>query len=363
MKEFYFKFSFSALISIAVVLTWFTLVSAMEVKVSGQVNQMAMWADDGDESDFFITDNDNSSTRFRFTGEEDFGQVKAGFKIEVEAQRNASNTLTMEQEDDGDFEFKDRYFNAYFKGNFGSVELGKGDGAANGTTEVDLSGTSVITYSDVNATANSFIWKDSDGNPYRNNGDDESPDYLDVGDTRNNFDGLSRNERLRYNTPSLGGFTASASFANGSAWEAAGVYEGEFSGQKLAAAIGYIDGGDKEAYTQYGGSVSWLASFGLNLTGAYGLRNYDEGDAEDATNMYAKVGYKWAIHALSVEYGVTTHLDLEDDESSNWGLAYVVKPWDSVEFYGSYRMFMLTADSGDDPDDISQAMAGTRIKF
>jgi hypothetical protein len=41
---------------------------AFEVKLAGQVNQMIMWADNGKQSDFFVADNDNSSTRFRFTG-------------------------------------------------------------------------------------------------------------------------------------------------------------------------------------------------------------------------------------------------------------------------------------------------------
>jgi hypothetical protein len=42
--------------------------AAFEAKLSGQVNQMMMWADDGNEDDFFVADNTNSSTRFRFTG-------------------------------------------------------------------------------------------------------------------------------------------------------------------------------------------------------------------------------------------------------------------------------------------------------
>lgn len=357
------KFSLTVFFLIAMIFTWLTPAGAMEVKISGQINQMVLWTDDGDNSEVFITDNDNSSTRLNFAGEEDFGTFKTGFRVEVEAQRNASDQLVMEQEDDGEFEFNDRWLNVYFKGDFGTVELGKGDGAANNTTEVDLSGTKVINFAKVHSTAKSFLWIDDDGNPYRDNGEGGAPDYLTVGDTHSNLDGLGLNERLRYDTPSFGGFTASGSITNGSAWELAGTYANEFSGHQIEAAMGFVDGGDRQDYTQFGGSVSWLAPFGLNLTGAYGLRNYEESDTEDATNMYAKIGYKWSIHALSVEYGKSEHLDRKDDEASNWGVAYVVKPWGSVELYGSCRLYMLTAESGNDPNDINQVMAGTRIKF
>jgi hypothetical protein len=75
------------------------------------------------------------------------------------------------------------------------------------------------------------------------------------------------------------------------------------------------------------------------------------------------VGYKWDIHAVSVEYGMTEDLSVNDDESSNYGVAYVINPWKPVEFYASYRIYMLEVEAGDDPEDIQQAMVGTRIKF
>lgn len=67
---------------------------------------------------------------------------------------------------------------------FGKISIGQGDGAANGTSEADLSGTSVIMYSGVNDTAGSLTFRDSSGA--------KIPGDTDIGDTRNNFDGLSR---------------------------------------------------------------------------------------------------------------------------------------------------------------------------
>lgn len=358
MKKVHNSKKFAILIAIVASFALLTPAHAFEANISGQVNHMVMWADNGEDSEFFITDNDNSSTRFRFTGKEKFDALTVGFTMEMEAERNSSSTVNIAQEgeksDDGDFNFNDRKLEGYFQGGFGKFSIGKGDGAANGTSETDLSGTSVIMYSGVNDTAGDIKFVNSN----------TKEQTIKVDATRNNFDGLSRNERVRYDTPSFGGFTASASLTNGDAWEVAGRYSGKFADHEIAAAIGYIDTQDRDTTerTQVGLSASWLAPFGLNLTAAYGIADFEESGREDATNYYVKLGYKWGIHAVAVEYGMTEDLDQKDDESSNYGLAYVVKPWKGVELYASGRVYSL--DRTDvDFEDISQVMAGTRIKF
>lgn len=353
----------------------FSTTQAFETQVSGQVNQLIMWADNGVDSDFFVADNDNSSTRVRWTGNQDVGLVTAGFTIELEAERNASNKLDIPNSGDGGFDWNDRWLEAWFRGNWGKISIGKGDGAANGTSEVDLSGTAVIIYSGVDVTAGGFTWTVKDGTPagtpFRNG--------LDVGDTRSNFDGLSRNERIRYDTPQFVGFSFAGGITNGSAWELAGRYAADLGGHKLAAALGYIDTADRESagapldYTQWGASASWLAPFGLNLTAAAGVRNFTGvkkqarlagGNTDDSQNYYFKIGWRFGIHALAAEWGRTDDLDFKGDASSNHGLAYVITPWKGIELYAAGRLYELkqTRDPVD-PEDISQIMAGTRIKF
>jgi len=294
---------------------------AFEAKVSGQVNQLVMFADDGKDSDVFIADNDNSSTRFRFIADQEFEAFTAGTKIELEAQRNATDTLTLPNTGDGSFEFNDRWLELFFKTGFGKFSLGKGSGAADGTSETDLSGTSVIMYAGVNDTAGSFQFVN------------KATDTQDVaiGDTRSQFDGLSRNERFRYDTPNFSGFNFAGSMTNGGAWELAAFYANEFGGHKIAASAGYVDTVDRgtSEFTQLGVSASWLAPFGINLTGSYGTRMYQgdtksdreaNGQSKDAHNYYVKLGYKLAkIHAFAVEYGITQDLAEKDDKSSNYG--------------------------------------------
>jgi predicted porin len=71
MKKMY-RSSFIALISIVAVLVLLPSAQAVDFKISGQINRGILWGDNGNDSDLKFVDNDNSSTRFRFTGSNDF---------------------------------------------------------------------------------------------------------------------------------------------------------------------------------------------------------------------------------------------------------------------------------------------------
>lgn len=336
-------------------------VQAVEVKLTGQINRAIMWADDGNDDDVFHVDNDNSSTRFRLTGSEQVSDfVKVGVVWESQFESNSSSSVQINQNSDGSATFSERKLEGYFIVPFGKISIGQGDGAANGSSEVDLSGTSVIMYAGVNDTAGSLVFRDNNGNAIIT-GTQET----EIGNTRSNFDGLSRNDRLRYDTPKFAGVILSGSATNGDAWELAVRYSGEFDGLgKISAAVGYVDTTDRGSteFTQLGGSVSWLHGTGINLTVSYGMRDVDGADT-DPVNYYGKVGYKFGVHAVAVEYGMTEDLAQKNDESTNYGAAYVVKPWEGVEFYGTVRIYELERDSVSNIEDINQVMAGTRIKF
>lgn len=328
---------------------------AVEVKLSGQINRAIMWADNGNDDDILHVDNDNSSTRFRFTGAEQVSEkVKVGVVWESQFESNSSASVDINQNDDDGSSFTERKLEAYFEAPFGTLTIGQGDGAANGTSESDLSGTSVIMYSGVVDTSSSLTFRDDDDNIIE-----------EVGDTRSNFDGLSRNDRLRYDTPKFSGFTLSASATNGDAWEVALRYAADYGNVgKVAAAIGYVYTNERDPteFNQTGASISWLHSSGFNLTLAYGMRDVHKAD-NDPVNYYVKAGYKKGMHAFAVEYGMTEDLAVEDDESSNIGVAYVIAPWNGVEFFGTFRQFELDRDGVSDIEDLQQVLVGTRVKF
>jgi hypothetical protein len=262
--------------------------------------------------------------------------------------------------DVGDITFTERHMDIYFQhSKFGKLSLGQGDTASNGTSEVDLSGTTVVNYSSIADMAGAFFFRDDDDNV-----------ITSIADSFSNFDGLSRRDRIRYDTPKFGPVFFSASYMNGQSYDFAGrlAYQWEGFG-KLAAAASWLPA-DTQRFTfkQYSGSVSFLFDFGLNLTFA-GANRYDTPGDDEPYNLYGKVGYKMEKWAFSVDYTYSEDVDEIDDEATSIGLAAVWQPWKSVELYGSYRWHDLDRDADQrapgvgNAEDLHAVMIGSRVKF
>ena len=71
-------------------LAWFNQAGdKVKLTVSGQVNRGILYADDGEQTDVFHVDNDNSSTRVRFVGEaKPHDNLTIGANIEVQFESN-----------------------------------------------------------------------------------------------------------------------------------------------------------------------------------------------------------------------------------------------------------------------------------
>jgi predicted porin len=237
----------------------------VELSLSGQVNRGVLYVDNGGDREVFHVDNDNSSTRVRFIGRGRLNEdVSIGSQIEVEFESNSTDAIRIDQDSAaGPNSFTERKLELYGDSKrFGRLWLGQGDTASNGTSEVDLSGTSVIAYSDINDMSGGIAFQDGGVLGPR------------ISQVFSNFDGLSRDDRLRYDTPNFGGFTASASAVDGDAYDVAARFAGEVGDTKIAAAIGYADGGSRTSFDdQINGSLSLLTPYGISLTAAAGLRD------------------------------------------------------------------------------------------
>jgi hypothetical protein len=338
---------------IAIVFMAITPANALEFAISGQINRAALYADDGSTASWFFVDNDNSSTRFRFTGANDFERGwEVGIVWEVQFESNSSSEVNMDDRNTelGGDSFTERKIEFWVE-KWGRLWMGQGDMASNSTSEVDLSGTDLAAYSSVSDIGASFEFRDKGVKT-----------GITVGGSRDNFDGLSRRDRVRYDTPRWRGFYVSGSTGQGNIWDVAGRYAGDLGWGKLAAAVAWSAGGTRFDYDgRLSSSASIQFNFGLNLTASYA---YQDQDDTDPWNFFGKVGYKFLEnHAASIQYSRTQHLSAKDDKGDTFGLAYVFSPWKSVEFYGTYYLHMLDRDIGRDPDDINIFMAGGRVKF
>ncbi len=345
-------------IAIATALTAPMAAHAVKVKVSGQVNKALMFADDGTFSQTQIVDNDNSSTRFRFSGSEDMGNgITAGIIWEVQQQSNPSNDVKMKStgdvadSSDPGVAFFERRAAVYFKGGFGRVLLGQYQVAADGAVEKDLSGTSLADYSSRQAVAGDIAYRTSAG----------ATPVSDIEAHYNNYDGLSRRDLIRYDSPKLGGVANVAVSGGNDFWDAALHAKTSFAGGKFAAGLAYTSEPTKDTV---GVSASFLFSQGTSLTFHYAEEDNDGVGGLQGEVYGIKAGHKFGNNAVSVSYSEADDISVAGITSEVISLAWVHKlKKPKVELYALYRNWELSGTGTAGVDEIDVIMVGSRIKF
>jgi hypothetical protein len=332
-------------------------VSKVSTDLYGQINLGVLAADTGEGSEHFIVDNDNSASRVgaRLKGNLDGTDLAVGAHLELEYQVNPSNAVSLSQRSISG-EFAERHLNVFVSGGFGKLSLGQGDGAANGNTERDLSGTLIVSWTNpaLVGGALGFI-------------DQSASTRVNLISAMSNQDFESRYVRLRYDLPSLGGFTPSVSHgvkSNSDVNEVALRFSGNLGG-KVIGALGYSSrdvGGAADNFDTLGGSVSWLHDSGINLTGAYSTTSDNNAGNPDSDFYLGKLGYKTGKHAFDVHYAVTEDRVQEGDSAETVGVGYVFTPINWFDVYAGYNRHSLDRP-GADFDDIDTVLVGGRLKF
>jgi len=369
----------------------------VSLQVYGQVNKALLIWDDGEDSDAYVVDNDNSGSRVGFTGS---AKMKpgwtAGYLIELDIQDAASDTIDNDRVnflststpgvDDPADQITIRYNNVYIESErLGRLTLGQGSTAADGAYEVVL------------------------GNSLRNPGIDHGSSLVVVNsagastyrlqDYVSDFDS-SRDDLVRYDTPSLYGFIVSASWGDNDYADLALRYKNEWNSIRVAAAIAYQWDATNDAYSSsaiasatpgtfansdfeaFGGSISVMhVPTGIYGAFAAGSKEFADDSDRDASFWYVQLGFERKLlpYGTTTVYGewgqyddVLTLFDplVTSSEADRWGFG-IVQKFDSaaMEIYAQATFWSFEAtrtgvllDVGD-LEDISTVMIGSRIKF
>lgn len=339
----------------------------VSVSVSGHANRMLMYADDGDQTQFFNADNKVSSTRLNVTGKAKLDdKTTAGATIEVEINSNSSNNVTMGQETEANAgaSFVERKVEVFLDSkDFGKLSAGQGSQATDGITEIDLSGTTVISASSLGADVGSALL-------FRREGTATSSGTT-VGQVLSNFD-QSRLDRIRYDTPDLWGFVGSASYADNDIVDVALRYSGKFDGWEVGAGVGYTDRTTQvlaNAFDQVSASAAIKAPFGTSLQGAYAQRDFEIVNRNEAEFWWVKLGQEFpnlmsfGTTAFSIDYAQS------DDQNANRNEAHWISfaAVQQIKKASTELFFSLGQYDVDLPgiatDDIKFATLGARVKF
>ena len=328
--------------------------------VKGFVNTAVQIVDDGKDTDAYFVDNDVAESRVSF-----LGTVKAtddltiGSNIELTIAPNKSGNISQENRDENNiFDQRKVEVSLDSKG-FGRFTLGKGDTASFNTGAADLSGTGVIAYATIADNAGGMLFREEDSGALTD---------IRVLDAFNNWDGLGRQSRVRYDSPKFYGASLSGSILSDDRYDAALRWGGKGNGLKAVAYAAVADPKESGDDLNYTGSMSVLhEDTGLNLTFSAGTRERD--NQSDPYNLYGKLGWQQGFFAVgktafAVDYTQSMNLPAVDDEGYSFGVA-AVQNFDAygTEIYALYRRFSLDRDAGPEVDDLDVVIVGTRVKF
>jgi predicted porin len=342
----------------------------VSLTIYGQVNTGLMYFDNGEVDDIYVIDNQVSNSRFGFMGSAKISPtLTAGFLIEVAAGLGAESNTVTEINDDGqsptDNIVQIRHANWYLSSkDLGKVTVGRTSMASDGISEIDLGGANIV--------AQSGLYFGND---------------IAVGGTGgDNFDAFAtgnyefdRNNAVRYDTPTFGGFMASAAWGENDRWDIGLRYAGELSGFRLAAGIAY--GEDDDNFTTnpsqiLAGSASVLhVATGLFVSGSAASREFDNGVDQDYWSVRGGITKNWTGLGNTVLYGEyhdwhSNENNVEGNASSGnnaniWGLG-VVQNIDAaaMELYLAYKNHSVDFENSVvDTDDTQLVIGGARIKF
>jgi hypothetical protein len=333
----------------------------IQLAISGQVSRAVNLIADGGGTDLFFVDNSTSGTRLRVIGT---GRINAdlamGTRIEVAVAPDPTTQVSQTNPTPGTY-FDQRWAEISLAGTrYGKLSLGKGDTASNSTAEVDLSRTEAVQYASIADTACAMLFREKGGGGALTS--------LKVAEVFQDRDGLSRQSRLRYDTPGYHGFSLAASLVSNQRADAALFWGGEGHGFKAAGALAVANPQLPDHGLQEDGSVSLLhQSSGLNLTLSGGRQERD--GLKNATNLYGKVGWLANLNelgrtAFGVDYTRSRNLPAASDTAWSVGAA-VVQSMDKIatELYAQYRVYALARRSAPAVDLINVGTVGARVKF
>jgi len=346
------------------------------VTLSGQVNKAVMYFDDGISEDVAVVDNDNSGTRFRILGSGKVNEaVSVGTALEVEFQDNAANNWSIADTNSnggagtdafGQTNFNQRRAEAYISHKqFGKVSIGQGPTASDGTAETSLSGAGM-------AAGGGFNFNDN-GQVIRSTADtnDTFTAARTWGTKFTNLDGLSRNDRVRYDSPTFAGFQVSGSALSNGAADVALRYGGKFGGVAVKAAASYVNQSAASATvdSQWVMSAAAEHESGLNVRGQYGKRDLTVTTRDDPTAWAVGLGYDASLTSMgatsfAVGYHVTEDLAADGEEATQIDFGVVQHIKDAgTELYLGVSLLEFEDTTATNYEDATSIIAGTRIKF
>ena len=325
---------------------------AVDFSISGHVNRMIRYADDGHDSDVQHLDNSGlSGSRWRMEGAGELdGGLMAGATIESAFLQNGGTPLVdaegMKTSGKGEADTSVRHSYIWLSGNFGKLSLGHTAPAGTGAMWTTYSGAWMGTAYDSPAVASGVLLRTS-------NGATDNSLVANFGSVS-----LSRTSVLRYDTPSIGPVSASASIDGDDNWAVGGSVSTDMGGSSFQAGLLFAEAqGNDETKFGIGGGVAFANGSSVNL--AYGA---DDSKSDDHRDIYVGLAHTWGNSSAAIGY--RTVKDAHDQRDAKAiGLGFNQSLGGGVDVYAGYNHMSVEEDGGPEYEDVDVFHIGSRVRF
>ena len=249
----------------------------VSLTISGFVGHTVLWWNDGTQSDVYIGDTGNITSRWRFTGSAKISPaLTAGFTYEFAATSNAVGSGN--QLNGGDDLGASAACNGGGNNNsgcthlrdstvwlrhkqLGMVKIGYGSTATDNLVLIDVGRMGVAGTPDHGLHVGGYMLRSNAGLL----GSAANINWANSIRGHESWD-TSRRNHVLYETPSLAGFTLQAAVAEDNFWDVALRYAGEFAGFRVAGGLGYQEDSEFNAANQIGaGTIGVLCTTNCNV--------------------------------------------------------------------------------------------------
>jgi hypothetical protein len=232
----------------------------VSLSLSGQVSRQITIMDDGRTS-VRHSDSDFSSSRIVIKGA---GIINADMKVATKIETAVDDARNNPAVHDGvngarsgnDLQTRKAEIQLSHK-SFGTVWLGAGDTASNGSTESNFHTFTMLPGFVGGVMSGAFR------TTTESTGSGPNAVGAEIGTADGSCgqqDGLGRSTRIRYDTPVIAGFMASTSHLDSQAWDVALRYSGKMFDTKIKGAVAYSNDQEEE---QTGASIAFQHSSGI----------------------------------------------------------------------------------------------------
>jgi hypothetical protein len=298
----------------------------VSLTVSGWVNEEVMYWDDGTESNAYVGTNKLEQSRVRFVGEAQIApDWSAGYTLELGINGGSSNTWNQDNPDgSGSNSVTVRKSSWFIKNKqLGKVSVGQ-DGTALYHLLDDADATNTRSFSDAQAAAVA-----QNGFRIRSNGN--FVNGLTWGNILQGIDNGTvgqdgRRNVVRYDSPTIAGFSLAASWGEDDDWGVSLTYKNMWGDFKVLGKVGYGENSDENI----GCADKGFAGTDCEIFGAAG------------TIMHVPTGlYVYGGYAQNTDNNIGNFDPAADDTSSMWFIqGGIEQQWfalGTTTIFGEYR--------------------------